>query len=44
MDGTTYGEWSSTFGCGDADREAMIEVLTGVYTAGFTALQERFGG
>jgi len=35
--------WSSSFEVDPADRDAMVEALTGVYTSGFEALRERFG-
>lgn len=41
--GTTYAEWWSDFEVDPGEREAMIDALTGVYTAGFEALQARFG-
>lgn len=43
MSGATYAEWSSSFEVDPADRDAMVEALTGVYTSGFEALRERFG-
>lgn len=44
MGGTTYAEWSATYGVDPGDRDATLEAFSGVYEAGLKALQERFGG